>query len=86
MNPIETLNRMTAESKLMSIIRQLIVLTQDVRPEDISRVCDFLNEMIADINDKKSRRYRKTRYDATAKSYNPFQLNRKSDPNFNRMA
>jgi hypothetical protein len=86
MNPIETINRMTAESKLMSIIRQLIVLTQDVRPEDISRVCDNLNEMISDINAKKSRRYRGDRPYTTAKPYNPFHLNRKSDPTFTRMA
>lgn len=50
-NPIETIDRMTAETKLMNVIRRLLLLTQDIRPADIIKIADCIDVKLCEIMD-----------------------------------
>lgn len=44
-----SMDRLVAEASLMNCIRRLILLTQDVRPEDIQYIADSLDKAICQI-------------------------------------
>lgn len=48
-NPIETIDRLTAETKLMNVIRRLILMTTDIRPADIEKIADCIDKQLSDI-------------------------------------
>lgn len=48
-NPLETIDRMAAETKLMNVIRRLILMTTDIRPKDIENIADCIDKQLCDI-------------------------------------
>lgn len=55
----ETIDRMTAETRMMNVIRRLIILTNDCRPSDIQAITDRLDRAICDIMKLKQKREEK---------------------------
>lgn len=56
MEELNLLNKMTSEAKMMNIIRQLTLISQDLRNEDIDFLCDNICDLIESVAQEKQQR------------------------------
>lgn len=49
---VETIDRLASETRLMNVIRRLVLLTMDMRPEDINKITDCIDSQLHEIMDK----------------------------------
>jgi hypothetical protein len=56
MNQVDVINKLSTEAKVMHIIRQLTIVTQDVRQEDVEYLCDKISNLIENVTNQKHQR------------------------------